>query len=153
MKTITSSPNLALEPLLAPEQETAAIRELQNAIPEDSQIKLVGKNGEEITLPESVDFVFRHVLHLMASGQAVSVIPYNQELSTQQAADLLDVPHPYLVKLLEQGEIPYIMVGTYRRVRFDDLMKYKEQFSIKRRALLQELIELTEEAGLYEYEE
>jgi excisionase family DNA binding protein len=150
MKTITSSPNLALEPLLAPEAETAAISELQNAIPEDNQIKLIGKNGEEITLPESVDFVFRHVLNLMASGKAVSVISYDQELSTQQAADLLNVSRPYLIKLLKQGEIPHIMVGTHRRVRFGDVMKYKKQRDSERREGLKQLTQFLQAEGFYD---
>ncbi|WP_407896283.1 excisionase family DNA-binding protein [Scytonema sp. NUACC26] len=74
-------------------------------------------------------------------------------MTTQQAADFLNVSQPYLIKLLEQGDIPYIKVETHRRIPFRDLMTYKQQRDIKRRQALQELIEMTEEAGLYEEEE
>jgi excisionase family DNA binding protein len=77
-------------------------------------------------------------------------VPHNRALTTQQAADILNVSRPFLVKLLENGEIPYIKVGSHRRILFQDLMVYKEQRKVKRRKLLDQLIEMTEEAGLYE---
>lgn len=77
-------------------------------------------------------------------------MPHNRALTTQQAADILNVSRPFLVKLLENGEIPYIKVGSHRRILFQDLMVYKEQRKVKRRKLLDQLIEMTEEAGLYE---
>ena len=86
----------------------------------------------------------------MASGQAISLVLHNRELTTQEAADILNVSRPFLVKLLEKGEIPYIKVGSHRRILFQHLMTYKQQRKVQRRQLLDELIEMTEEAGLYE---
>ncbi|HLP90261.1 MAG TPA: helix-turn-helix domain-containing protein [Nostocaceae cyanobacterium] len=153
MQTTIPNQNLSLEPLLASESETENIKQLDNILQKtDNEVKLVTNDGEEITLPESVNYVLSYIVNLMASGKAVSIIPYNRELTTQEAADLLNVSRPYLIKLLEQGEIPYIMVGTHRRVPFEELMKYKKQRDAKRSESLQKLIELTEEAGLYEDE-
>ncbi|MES1023317.1 helix-turn-helix domain-containing protein [Gloeocapsa sp. BRSZ] len=112
--------------------------------------KLVSPKGEEILVCESTYQVLRQVIEAIKAGRAITIVSHEQELTTQQAADLLNVSRPYLIKLLEQGEIPHIKVGTHRRVRFQDLMQYKEQRDSKRSELLQQLISISEEAGLYE---
>jgi excisionase family DNA binding protein len=151
MNPIMSGQNKPLEPVLPQEQETQSIKQLESILNlEGSQPKLVGANGEIIPIPESVDKVLRHVVHAMALGKLVSIVIQEQELTTQQAADFLNVSRPYLIKLLKQGEIPYMMVGTHRRVHFEDLKQYKQQRDSQRRKFLQELIEMSEEAGLYE---
>ncbi|HLO87345.1 MAG TPA: helix-turn-helix domain-containing protein [Nostocaceae cyanobacterium] len=157
MQTTISSRDLALEPLSAPDTETekivllSSVLQIANIELASDRVKLV-IDTTEITLPQSVYQALSHIVNLMASGKAVSIIYYSHELTTQQAADLLNVSRPYLIKLLEQGEIPYNTVGTHRRVPFDELMKYKKQRDTKRSELLQQLIELTEEEGLYEDE-
>jgi excisionase family DNA binding protein len=110
----------------------------------------VGANGEQIHIPDSVYQVLRQVVHAMARGQAISIVPHEREMTTQEAADLLNVSRPFLIKLLEEGEIPYIKVGTHRRVRSQDLMSYKEQRDNKRAQLLDSLIQMSEDAGFYE---
>ncbi|MFW9264435.1 helix-turn-helix domain-containing protein [Nostoc sp. CALU 546] len=135
------------------EAEAEAIKQLEHILLNQEQLKLVAGNCEEMTIPDSVHRVLCQVVQAMASGKNVSIVTHNPELTTQQAADLLNVSRPYLIKLLEQGELPYILVGTHRRVKFEDLIKYKQQRDTKRRELLQELIEISEEAGLYDYEE
>ena len=77
-------------------------------------------------------------------------ILHNRQLTTEQAADILNVSRLFLVKLLDEGAIPYIKVGSHRRIQFKDLIIYKEHRDRKRRKLLDQLIEMTEEAGLYE---
>jgi excisionase family DNA binding protein len=141
------------EPVMAKQQEVQSLKQLERMlILADSQVKLVGANGEEINIPESVYQVLRQVVSAMASGQGISIVCQQQEMTTQQAADFLNVSRPYLIKLLEQGEIPYIKVGAHRRVCFEDLKKYKQQRDQKRSQILQQLIEISEEAGLYEDE-
>ncbi|QLE56663.1 helix-turn-helix domain-containing protein [Nostoc sp. TCL26-01] len=136
------------------EQEAASMQEVVRILQrEGSQLKLVDANGEAVTIPDSIDQALRQIVQAIASGKSVSIIPQDQELTTQQAADILNVSRPYLIKLLEQGEIPFITVGTHRRVHIDEVMKYKQQRDTLRRKLLQELIEMTEEAGLYEDDE
>lgn len=135
-------------------EEQLSIKHLENLLKvQPSQPKLVAADGKEIIIPSSVYKVLLEAIHAMALGKAISIVPQEQKLTTQKAADLLNVSRPHLIKLLEQGEIPYITVGTHRRVRFDDLMKYKKQRDAKRSQLLQEMIDISEEAGLYDYEE
>lgn len=143
-----------VDSVMNPQQEAHYIKQLERILNlENSQAKLVAANGEEIYIPESVHQVLREVVHAMSLGQAISIVPHQRELTTQEAADILNVSRPHLIKLLEQGEIPYITVGTHRRIRSQDLMKYKEQRDNKRGQLLDKLIEMTEEAGLYEDDE
>jgi excisionase family DNA binding protein len=139
------------ESILLHEKEPESIAQLAQILSRESaQPKLVASNGEEIIIPESVCNILRQAVQAMASDEAVSIVRYNRELTTQQAADILNVSRPFLVKLLDEGAIPYIKVGSHRRIRFKDLIIYQEQRKVKRRKLLDQLIEMTEEAGLYE---
>lgn len=139
------------ESVLITEQETEAIKKLQQILSiESAQVKLVASNGEEILIPESVYNLLGQIVRAMASGQAVSIVTHNRELTVHQAAELLNVSRSFIVKLLDEGAIPYIEVGSRRRILFQDLITYKQQRKVQRRQLLDELIEMTEEAGLYE---
>ncbi len=143
--------NMSLDSVISPQLEAQSIKELERILSvKDFQAKLVGANGEKINIPEPIYQVLLQVVHAMASGKAISIIPQQQELTTQQAAEFLNVSRPYLIKLLEQGEIPHIKVGSHRRVRFDDLMNYKQQRDVKRDQLLTELTQMSQEAGFYE---
>lgn len=142
---------IPLESIMAQKQEADSIRQLEHILSlQDSPAKLVGADGKAITIPESVYQVLRQVVHAMALGQAISIAPQEQEMTTQQAADILNVSRPYLIKLLEQGEIPYIKVGTHRRIRHQDLISYKQQRDTKRSNLLDELIQESQDMGFYE---
>ncbi len=132
-------------------QEADLIAQLEQILSlEASQAKLVGSNGEEVLIPESVYSVLRQVVHAMASGKTITLAPHNRELTTQQAADILNVSRPFLIKLLEEEQIPYIKVGKHRRIRYQDLMKYKEVRDQKRSQLLDQLTQMSQEAGFYE---
>jgi len=151
MSAFLSNQNLPNDSSLITEREAEAIKQLECILNQkNSQLKLVAANNEEITIPDSVYVVLRQVVQAMASGKNVSIVTHNPELTTQQAADLLNVSRPYLIKLLEQGELPYILVGTHRRIKFEDLIKYKQQRNLKRRQVLDELITESQELGFYE---
>lgn len=142
---------MPLEQVIAQKQEADSVRQLEQILSiQGSPAKLVGANGEATTIPESVYQVLRQVVHAMALGQAISIAPQEHEMTTQQAADILNVSRPHLVKLLEQEEIPYIKVGSHRRVRYQDLMIYKQRRDTKRSHFLDELIQESQDMGFYE---
>ena len=111
--------------------------------------KLVGPNGETIAIPEAVFYVLERVVQVMARGDAITVVPVGKELTTQQAADLLNVSRQYLVRLLEGGRIPFKKTGKHRRLRVEDVLAFKAERDRERKAALDELTGLTEEYGGY----
>ncbi len=107
-----------------------------------------GGAGAAVALPDGVVDLLVQVLGHLARGNAVTVTPLHADLTTQQAAELLNVSRPYLVQLLEGGAIPFRRVGTRRRVRVADLLAYKEREDVGARAALSELSKLAQEVNL-----
>lgn len=105
---------------------------------------------EAILIPCTVATNLRKLLANAAKGVDVDIIPAQGEMTTQQAADILNVSRPYVVKLIDEGALPAHKVGTHRRIATEDLYEYKRVQDIKVRAALDELTRLDEEMGLYE---
>jgi excisionase family DNA binding protein len=115
----------------------------------DIRVVVGGDADDTLSVPRSAMELLAKVLAHMAAGQAVSVVPAHAELTTQEAAALLNVSRPFLIGLLDAGEIEYRKVGTHRRVRADSLMDYKRKDDQERREVADELTELNREMGLY----
>ncbi len=117
----------------------------------DQPIQLVDAESEELTelSSEAVQLLHDVLLDLL-SGEVKTIIPHHAELTTIQAADILNVSRPYLIKLLDAGDIPYCKVGRHRRIRMEDVMTYKENIDKAREAILDQMVAEAEELGLYD---
>ncbi|GAA3461428.1 excisionase family DNA-binding protein [Saccharothrix longispora] len=114
---------------------------------DELEILVEGGPDEALVLPRPAVEMFVHVLAALANGQGVQVVPVNAELTTQTAAEMLNVSRPYLIGLLERGEIEYRLVGRHRRVRFDALMDYMRRDDLARKQALDEMTRLDQELG------
>jgi excisionase family DNA binding protein len=114
--------------------------------------RLVGPRGEEVALPDAVFYVLERVAEVLARGDAITVVPVGKELTTQQAADLINVSRQYLVRLLDEGRIAFTKTGKHRRLRIEDVLAFKERRDRDRETALRELSQLTEDFGGYEKE-
>jgi excisionase family DNA binding protein len=145
----TSTPHLPDNLLRSTPDESEAIealrRQLDDLICERVTARLVGADGETIEIPVSAFHALKLIVEGMARGQTMTLVPHGKELTTQEAADLLHVSRPHLVKLLDEGTIPHHKVGTHRRVRIEDVLDYRQQRAVTRREKLDDLTRLSEE--------
>ena len=140
-------------PAAAHDAERDALRQVEAVLQAEratGTVRIIGTSGEDVAIPASLLHVLRQAAHYLAQDKLVSVVPLNKELTTQQAADILNVSRPYMVRLLEEGALPFTKIGTHRRVRFDDLMQYKQRRDAQRRQGLAELTQMSQEFGLDE---
>jgi excisionase family DNA binding protein len=145
----TSTPQFPDNLLRSAPDEGEAIealrRQLEDLVREHSAARLVSPDGETMELPASAFHALKLVVEGMARGQTMMLVPHGKELTTQEAADILHVSRPHLVKLLDAGTIPHHKVGTHRRVRIEDVLDYRQQHAGTRREKLDELTRLSEE--------
>ncbi len=137
-----------------PTQEDAALavassRSLSGSIGKSKSTSIRLDNSNEVLeVPATALRILVDILDTMAKGEAVSIIPVHKELTTQEAATILNVSRPYLVKLIESGEMPFHKVGTRRRILFKDLMDYKQKRDKESMALANELTAEAQELGM-----
>jgi excisionase family DNA binding protein len=145
-----------IEPVAPSEKDTALAKEssrqlapLLGAKKELAlQVLKDGRPSDPVLVPMAAARVLMKVLTEMAKGNAVTLIPIQAELSTQEAADLLNVSRPFLVKLLDEGKIPSRKVGTHRRVLFTDIMAYKKESDEQRRKAMEALASDAQELNM-----
>jgi excisionase family DNA binding protein len=113
----------------------------------ENEARLTGPDGTEVALPEQMYAVLRDVAAAMAQGLAVSIAPLHAVVSTQQAAELLAISRPTLIKLLDEGAIPYSLPGQHRRIRLADVLDYQQRTRYQRRGMLDELSRAASEDG------
>jgi excisionase family DNA binding protein len=106
--------------------------------------------GQEqpIELPAGAVAMLTDILESMAAGRSVTIIPENAELTTVQAAEVLNVSRPFLIKLLDEGAIAYRKVGTHRRIRMEDVLTYKRWIDEEREAILDQLVAEAQEQDM-----
>lgn len=132
-----------------------ALRELSSAEPAAAaetvrvRVASAGRGRERAAVvPRQAFELFLEVLGQLANGNAVTIIPVRAELTTQQAADLLNVSRPHLVEMLERNEIPFRRVGSHRRIAASDVLEYRERDEARRRTVMDELTAEAQKLGL-----
>lgn len=110
----------------------------------------IAETGRKIRIPVSVLRLLVQILKEISQGNPVTVVPEATEITTQAASEVLGCSRPHVVRLLEEGKIPYTKVGKHRRIRYDDLMSFKKKMKVSQKKKLQDLMKLDEESGLYD---
>lgn len=129
--------------------EATQLRELRQLVKQGS-VNVVGAKGRKVPLPRAVAGLLDEILKNMQAGKAVSIVPEHQELTTQRAANMLGVSRPFLVRLLEEDELPYHMAGSHRRIYLKDVLAYKAKRDTERHASIVRMARLEKKAGTYD---
>lgn len=134
-------------PITPTEDERSALQAIDQIIATSDRLQLVGSQGETLTMPASLLDALRQVVEHLDQGDAVTIVPSHKELTTQEAANLLNISRPYMIKLLETGVLPFTKVGKHRRVRLRDVLTYQATREQHERQGLAELARLSQEVG------
>lgn len=135
---------------LAADASRRLFRVIASSVKETCVVRFENAPDEPVVLPAAAVRLLGALLTELAKGNAVTLMPHHAELTTQEAADLLNVSRPFLVSLLEGGQLPHHKVGTHRRVRFSDLMAYKRRRDTESESALRELAALSQDLKLDE---
>lgn len=111
------------------------------------KVREAGKD-QPLQLPAGAVALLMDILEAMAAGRGLTLVPENAELTSVQAADVLNVSRPFLIKLLEENVLPHRKVGKHRRVRMEDVMAYKSKIDREREAILDQLAREAQEQAL-----
>lgn len=141
------------EPVTLTGKEMVSAKKLRNDLLTNLKTKkkkntLELANKKEIEFSPTILKIILDMLNQMQQGTAFSLIPIHNELTTQEAADLLNVSRPYLIHLLKEGKIPYRKVGTKRRILAKDVIRYKKAIYKKRYKALEELTKQAQELDM-----
>jgi len=145
----TLTPTLPSETEAVLAKETSRVLASRVQTTEPLRLRLLDDPAKEtVQVPASAVRMLIRILDEMARGNAVTLIPVHAELTTQEAADMLNISRPSLIQLLDEGKIEFRRIGTHRRVRFESLMAYKRRADADRRAVLAELAAYDQELGI-----
>lgn len=149
--TPVSAPKGKLPELEAAAEKLARLVEVGGRnLQKRAQSCLVGPAGEQIPLPEPMFHLLARMAEVLARGDAVTIVPVGQELTTQQAADLLNVSRQYLIRLLDDNELPFTRTGgKHRRLRIEDVLDYKAKRDRDRHETLDALAAMTQDMDGY----
>lgn len=137
------------EQRVAMESYSALAEALEQLHIENPEIE-IEETQDKIRIPLKALKLLAKILQVTSQGKPISIVPIATEMTTQAAADLIGCSRPHLVKLLEEGEIDYTKVGKHRRVKFEDVIEYKNRMKAKQQELLINIMRADEETGLYD---
>jgi excisionase family DNA binding protein len=137
------------EAITIPPQEAANLRDVSRVLRRGTA-KLVGPNGERATLPKPLYNLLKDIVKNLADGRSLVLMPEEKQLTTQQAGDLLGMSRPYVIRLLDGGEMPYVLVGKHRRISLRDVLAFAKRRSEARRSALDKMARDAYETGLYD---
>ena len=144
---------LKQETVVPEEGERQLYRQLEQLLAAPTA-RLIGEDGQVTAIPQKMSRILRTFAHLLAANKVVIVTATNKDLTTQQAADVLGISRPSLVRLLEEKHaIPFRRTGKQRRVSFADLLTYREREYRRQRHAMADLTRVGEEMGGYELSE
>ncbi len=143
-KTTKADQEMAKSSILKLQETSERIKDNKSGF---VKIKIL-ENGEFFQIPRKALTLLFEILSNMAQGKSITLIPSDTEVSTQQAADMLKVSRPHLVKLLEEGAIPFKKVGTHRRIELKDLITYERKFKENRNEKLDFLAKQAQQLNL-----
>jgi len=138
-----------VERTIAPPPATASLSLLQDTLGSTRHLRLVADDGTSAEVPAEIVGALQGIVAAMAAGKAVRVESVGQMLSTQEAADLIGVSRPTLVKYLDEGRLPSVRPGTHRRVRLDDLIAFEQGIRRERREILDDMTRDETRDGLH----
>lgn len=124
----------------------ATLEQLRSETPEIE----IEETREKIRIPLSALKLLSRILKEISQGRPVSIIPIATEMTTQAAAELLGCSRPHVVKLLEEGKIEYTKVGKHRRVKYENVVSYRNKIKSRQKKLIEEVMKADEESGLYD---
>lgn len=140
-----------LEQRVAKKSYGALASAIQQINPGQTEIEIeIEETKEKIQIPLIALKMFGEILKAMSDGKPISIVPVATEVTTQQAAEIIGCSRPHIVKLLEEGKIAYTKVGKHRRIKFEDVTKYKEQLKKDQKQHLIDIMNSDEEIGLYD---
>jgi excisionase family DNA binding protein len=137
------------DPISVPQTQERQIRDLRRLI-QGGNASLVGPDGRKVAIPEPVHGLLLLILKNLQAGKAVSIVEEHQQVTTQRAAGILGVSRPFIVKLAEEGAIPFHMAGSHRRIYLRDLLDYKSRRDAARHEALNQMARTELEAGTYD---
>ena len=110
----------------------------------------IEETKEKLQIPSRALELLNEILKAMSQGTPISIVPIATEVTTQKAAEILGCSRPHLVKLLENGELDFFKVGKHRRIKFEDVVSYKQKIKAEQKRRLVEMMHNDEELGVYD---
>jgi excisionase family DNA binding protein len=138
-----------LEQKVAMESYSALAAVLEQINSEQPEIEIEETN-DKIKVPLIALRLLSDILKAMSQGEPISIVPIATEVTTQKASEILGCSRPYLIKLLEEGKIEYTKVGKHRRLKFEDVLKYKKEMKEQQKKHIIDIMNFDEEVGLYD---